>query len=38
MTWEQALAEYVGSLLGAFGIGFAAGFLLYVFRRITEQV
>ena len=31
-------AEVIGYLLGAFGLGYCAGFLIYVFRRLTDYV
>jgi mannitol-1-phosphate/altronate dehydrogenase len=38
MTWADVIAELVGFGIGAFGLGYAASYLLTVFKKGAEKL
>jgi hypothetical protein len=38
MTWEAALIEYLGSIMGAFVLGYAATAAIRIFKQASEKV
>lgn len=38
MMVEADVVQIIGTLLGAFGLGWGAGFLLITFKKLVEQL